>query len=53
MDNERIVSFDLYCHKCKYADYHEEEEPCCDCLDVPINDETDRPLYYKEKETKK
>ena len=44
------VRYDFYCQTCEYYKIKEEERPCMDCLDEPINYGTDRPTKYKEKE---
>lgn len=42
------VDFELYCHKCKHYEKKEEEEPCCECLDNPSNEDSCRPVCYEE-----
>lgn len=48
--NEHIVDFDIWCKKCKWCDNTEEESPCDECLEEPVNQNSKRPVYYKEKD---
>ena len=47
------VRFDQYCAKCVHASKDENEDPCWDCLENPVNVYSRQPVYFKEKETKK
>lgn len=42
------VRFDLWCPKCKYSGNKETEDPCCDCLDEPMNENSHKPFYFEE-----
>lgn len=44
------VKFGEFCKKCEYEKLAENEAPCCECLDEPINLYSSKPVYYKEKE---
>jgi len=44
------VFFDIYCKRCVHWDKAESEDPCYDCLDEPVNEDSHKPLYFKEKE---
>ena len=46
----REVRFDIYCKKCEHEKKQENEEPCCKCLDEPVNTNTSKPVRLKEKE---
>lgn len=48
----RIVDYDKYCWKCKAYTKSESESPCWECLEVPANDDSHRPLYFKEADEK-
>lgn len=52
MNEEKIVIFSDYCQRC--AHYEEDESDpksaCWDCLDEPVNIDSHRPLYFKEKD---
>ena len=51
MENKtKIVDFHKYCKKCKHRDKHESEDPCWDCLDQPVNEDSHKPIYFEEKE---
>lgn len=44
------VRFDIYCPKCKHYEKSEKEDPCYQCLDNPMNEHSNKPVYYDEKE---
>ena len=46
----RIVCFALYCGSCAHFEKKENEEPCDDCLDHPMNEHTDKPVNWTKKE---
>lgn len=51
MENkEKEVYFHEYCKLCKHFKKTEEEEPCCDCLEEPVNTNSHKPVYFEEKE---
>lgn len=41
-----------YCTKCKYFDTAEDQEPCNECLNNPVNEYSHKPVNYKEKVSK-
>lgn len=45
----KLVSFEDYCPLCEYKDYTEEQDPCWDCLQCPVNEGSRKPIYFKEK----
>ena len=47
------VQFNEDCAKCVHANKGEDEDPCWDCLENPVNAYSKKPVYFKEKETKK
>lgn len=55
MDNEnleKIVNFERYCKKCKYASLKIDEkgvmpEPCDSCLDEPTNINSRKPVKFE------
>lgn len=49
---DKIVDFE-YCKTCEYKDTKDFLDPCHDCLNNPTNVNSQRPVNYKEKETKK
>lgn len=54
MDEDlREVEYWKYCEKCKHKDLPENEFPCLECLDIPVNQYTSEPVKYEEQETKK
>lgn len=44
---DKIVEFEVWCHKCKYAMQDEQEPPCDTCLEEPVNDDSYRPVCFK------
>lgn len=50
--SEKEVRFDIYCKDCKYEDKKENEDPCWDCLTETVNQDSKKPVYFKEKEQK-
>lgn len=49
-DVYKEVHFDQYCKTCKYKDLKENESPCYECLEDPVNVYSHKPICYKEKE---
>ena len=45
-----IVAFEEWCKKCIHKDKKEEEDPCWDCLVTPVNDDSRKPVMFKEAE---
>lgn len=57
MDNDNLdkfVNFEEYCKKCKFKDVDDTkgEEPCNECLSTPVNENSEKPICFKEKEEK-
>lgn len=48
-NHDKFVRFEQYCASCKHAKVAEEKEPCNDCLARPCNDDSHKPVYFKEK----
>lgn len=49
----RIVEFGTYCKTCKHEKLKENEDPCVECLEMPYNEHTSKPVKWEEKEAKK
>lgn len=49
---EKFVDFEKYCETCEYKDLEEKYDPCHECLETPVNTGSEKPINYKEKETK-
>lgn len=47
MDDNKIVFFDIYCHKCKHWDSDELEDPCNECLTYGGNFDSHKPVNYE------
>ncbi|WP_173697869.1 hypothetical protein [Blautia wexlerae] len=43
------VNFTKYCPLCEDADTYEEKDPCNECLSVPMNEHSEKPIYFKPK----
>lgn len=48
-NREKIVDFHEYCGSCKHCDESEQAEPCCDCLDEPVNIDSHKPVFWEKK----
>ena len=42
------VLFDEFCKTCKHFKKSEIEEPCCECLTVPANEYSQKPVKWEE-----
>lgn len=49
-EGQKFVNYRLYCPKCKSYSVPQDEEPCNECLTYPVNDNSEKPINYKEKE---
>lgn len=50
MVNEyKEVRFDEYCKTCKYESKKEDEDPCDECINNPVNLYSKKPVNWKEK----
>lgn len=45
----KIVNFDQYCSTCKNKGVDEGEDPCNSCLYEPVNEDSHKPVNWKEK----
>ena len=47
MDGQiKFVLFDIYCPRCKHRDLNENQDPCCECLEVGARENTHVPEYW-------
>ena len=44
------VLFDVWCPRCEHFTKEELESPCYECLDEPANEDSHKPVRFKEKE---
>lgn len=42
------VRFDIYCQKCEHKNLEEKFDPCNECLNKFMNENSEKPLFYKE-----
>lgn len=49
----KLVEFENWCHKCVNYTKREDEEPCDECLDNPVNAESHKPVCFVERKDKK
>lgn len=49
----KIVEFGQYCPTCRNFEKEEDEDPCCDCLNIEVRDNSHKPEYWVEKENTK
>lgn len=45
---EKEVYFDRYCSTCKHYTVDENGDPCDECLTHPSNENSHKPVNYKE-----
>ena len=48
-DQKLEVYFDKYCKTCKYSKQNENKDPCDECLAVPMNENSHKPIYWEAK----
>lgn len=48
-DHEIIVHFDQYCKTCRHERLGENESPCDECLEHPVNINSNRPVHYEKR----
>lgn len=46
---DKVVYFGHYCPRCLYSNYPETAEPCDDCIAQPVNEDSHKPLCFKER----
>lgn len=49
-DIYREVNFEKYCKTCENRKKDEKFDPCNDCLAEPMNENSEKPVYWKEAE---
>ena len=47
--NTKEVNFARYCSFCEHANENETEMPCDECLEYGSNEDSKKPIHYKEK----
>lgn len=47
---DKEVYFYEYCEKCKFKNTKETELPCDECLTHPVNQNSHKPINFKEEE---
>lgn len=47
-ENLKEVRFDIYCKTCKHWELPDEEDPCNECLAIPANNNSHKPVCYEE-----
>ncbi len=46
---DREVRFDIWCSSCKHEKAPECEDPCYECLNYPVNQESEKPVRWEDK----
>lgn len=48
---EKIVNYDEYCETCMFypCDPGNDDNPCNDCLNNPVNIDSHKPIHYKDR----
>lgn len=49
-DGMKEVYFHEYCMTCRYGMLKDQEEPCFECLDNPLNYQSHKPVNYEDKD---
>lgn len=44
----KFVEYHRYCLYCKYRDTKQDEEPCNECLTEPVNEDSHKPVKFKD-----
>ena len=49
-DNKEVF-FDVYCPTCEHCEDEENDmnSPCWDCMEFPVNQDSHKPVNWKEK----
>lgn len=42
------VDFETYCPKCKYKEFGENTNVCCECLEYGYNENSQKPVNFTE-----
>lgn len=50
-NRRKEVFFDMYCKTCKYYKQASYLHPCNDCLSTPYNEDSHKPVNWKEAES--
>lgn len=45
---QKIVDFHEYCATCKFRETEAFKDPCNECLNNPTNEDSHKPVKYKE-----
>lgn len=49
MDTQnKFVEYEKYCPKCKYFSLDDSDDPCNECLTVPVNEFSHKPINFEE-----
>ncbi len=49
-NNYKEVDFEKYCKICKHEKLDEYKDPCNECLESGMNEGTEKPVLWEEKE---
>lgn len=45
----KIINFDDFCHLCEQEPIESTEEPCNECLGIPVREDSHTPINFKMK----
>ena len=48
---DREVRFDIWCSSCKHEKDSECEDPCYECLNYPVNTQSEKPVNWEDKDS--
>lgn len=46
--SEKEVYYHRYCRQCEYRNASEADDPCDECLAQPVNEDSHKPVYFKQ-----
>lgn len=47
------VNFHEYCWRCEHYDKDENQSPCFECLEDPVNSHSKEPINFEERKKRK
>ena len=47
MEDLKEVYFDKHCKTCKHSKKNEKEDPCNECLEEPMNQNSHKPVHWE------
>lgn len=48
---DKFVEYEKWCSKCKNMELDDSDDPCNECLTIPVNLHSHKPVNYEPKES--